>query len=178
MITGPSGVGKGTLIARLIAARPEIELSVSATTRAPRPGEIDGREYIFLAPGCFQSKVASGMFLEHATYIGNQYGTLKSEIDKRLSSEKSVVLEIEIQGARQVREAMRDAVQIFIQPPSLEELRKRLVDRRTDSPEQIDSRLATAVEELRAESQFDNVILNDDLDDATSKLIETVDKNL
>ncbi len=171
-------MGKGTLIAKLIDARPDIELSVSATTRPPRSGEIDGREYVFLAPESFQSKVASGMFLEHATYIGNQYGTLKSEIDKRLSRERSVVLEIEIQGARQIREAMPDAVQIFIKPPSLEELRKRLVDRHTDSLEQIDSRLATAVEELRAESQFDNVILNEDLEDATSKLLEIVDKNL
>ncbi len=177
VITGPSGVGKGTLIARLLAARPEIEVSVSATTRPARQGEAEGQDYIFLTDYQFQSKVVSGLFLEHAVYIGNRYGTLKSEIEERLKRDKSVVLEIEIQGARQIREVMPDAVQIFIKPPSLEQLRTRLEDRHTDSEEQIDARMATAVDELHAESQFEDVVVNDDLDQAVEDLVEIVDRS-
>lgn len=178
VITGPSGVGKGTLIERLLACRPEIELSVSATTRRPRHGEMNGRDYTFLSPESFHSKVESGQFLEHATYIGNQYGTLISEIDRRLNAGKSVVLEIEIQGARQIRKAMPEAVQIFIKPPSLDELKKRLLERHTDTPEQIEARLETAVKELKSEPQFDNVVVNDDLDLAVEQLKRIVDENL
>ncbi len=118
VITGPSGVGKGTLIERLLERIPELELSVSATTRAPRPGEIDGRDYHFLTPEEFDRRVGAADFLEHATYSGNRYGTLREEVERRLAEGRSVVLEIEVQGARQVREAMPEAVQIFIAPPS------------------------------------------------------------
>lgn len=116
VITGPSGVGKGTLISRLLEALPELELSVSATTRRPRPGERDGREYHFLSEAEFSERVAAGDFLEHATYSGNRYGTLRSAVEERLAAGRSVVLEIEVQGARQVRAAMPEAILIFIAP--------------------------------------------------------------
>ena len=109
VITGPSGVGKGTLIAELLERIPELELSVSATTREPRPGEVDGREYHFLSPEEFERRVEAGDFLEHATYSGNRYGTLRSEVESRLAAGRSVVLEIEVQGARQIRESMPEA---------------------------------------------------------------------
>ena len=117
VITGPSGVGKGTLIERLLESVPELVLSVSATTRDPRPGETDGRDYHFLTPDEFDRRVGAGDFLEHATYSGNRYGTLRDEVGRRLAEGRSVVLEIEVQGARQVRAAMPEAVLIFIAPP-------------------------------------------------------------
>ena len=118
VITGPSGVGKGTLIAKLLEAIPELELSVSATTREPRPGELDGRDYHFLSPEEFRRRLEADDFLEHASYSGNYYGTLRSEVERRIAECRSVVLEIEVQGARQVRPAMGyDAVIIFIAPP-------------------------------------------------------------
>lgn len=178
VITGPSGVGKGTLIGGLLYARPEIELSISATTRPPRRGEQDGRDYYFLTPKQFDAKVANGEFLESATYIGNRYGTLRSEIDRRLGRDKSVVLEIEIQGARQIRESMPEAEQIFIKPPSNEELRRRLIDRGTDTPEQVDARMSTAKAELSAEKEFDNVVVNETVDRAVAELSDLVDESL
>src|SRR6266508_2383560 len=124
VITGPSGVGKGTLIAELLRRVPGLELSVSATTRAPREGEVDGRDYHFLDRDEFDRRAAAGEFLEHASYSGNRYGTLRSEVERRLASGASVLLEIEVQGARQVRAAMPEAVQAFIAPPSPDVLRK------------------------------------------------------
>ncbi|HXR60786.1 MAG TPA: guanylate kinase, partial [Solirubrobacterales bacterium] len=136
VITGPSGVGKGTLIRELLQRVPDLELSVSATTRPPREGEIDGRDYHFLTPEEFDRRIAAEDFLEFATYSGNLYGTLRSEVERRLSLGHSVVLEIEVQGARQVRDALPDAVQVFIAPPSEDALRARLVGRGTDDPAQ------------------------------------------
>src|SRR5918996_5861840 len=129
VITGPSGVGKGTLIARLLKRVPGLELSVSATTRRPRPGEVDGREYHFLDPAEFDRRVAGGEFLEHATYSGHRYGTLRSEVESRLRSGRSVVLEIELQGARQARERRPESINVFIAPPAPADLRRRLVGR-------------------------------------------------
>jgi guanylate kinase len=170
VITGPSGVGKGTLIERLLERIPDLELSVSATTRSPRPGEVDGRDYHFLAPEDFDRRVAAGDFLEHATYSGNRYGTLREEVERRLAEGRSVVLEIEVQGARQVREAMPEAVQIFIAPPSPEVLRERLEGRGTDSPEAIEDRLRTAETELEARDEFTHVVVNDEVQKAASEL--------
>jgi guanylate kinase len=174
VVTGPSGVGKGTLIERLLESVPGLEVSVSATTRKPRPGEADGRDYHFLGPEEFERRVAAGDFLEHATYSGNRYGTLRSEVDRRLATGTSVVLEIELQGARQVRAAMPESVQVFIAPPSPEALRERLQRRGTDSENAIVERLRVAEGELAAQSEFAHVIVNDDVDRAAGKLERTV----
>jgi guanylate kinase len=170
VITGPSGVGKGTLIEQLLERIPELELSVSATTREPRPGEVDGRDYHFLASAEFERRVDAGDFLEHATYSGNRYGTLRQEVERRLVEGRSVVLEIEVQGARQVRKAMPEAVQIFIAPPDPESLRERLEGRGTDSADAIERRLQTAEIELEAQAEFPHVIVNDEVQKAASKL--------
>lgn len=174
VITGPSGVGKGTLIRGLLERVPELELSVSATTRAPRPGEEDGVDYHFLTSERFESRVNAGDFVEHASYSGNRYGTLRSELERRLAAGAGVVLEIEVQGARQVRASMPDAVAVFIAPPSLDALRARLVGRGTDSPEQVDERLRTAERELEAQPEFGHVVVNDRLEQATDELVEIV----
>jgi guanylate kinase len=155
------------LIRALCRDFPDARLSVSATTRPPRSGEVDGRDYHFLSPEDFDRKVEAGQFLEHATYAGNRYGTLRSEVE-----EGPVVLEIEVQGARQVRDALPESVQVFIAPPSNEELRARLLERGTDSPETIRRRLDVAEEELRAKDEFDHVIVNDDLNEAVRELVE------
>jgi guanylate kinase len=174
VITGPSGVGKGTLIRGLLERVPELELSVSATTRRPRPGEQDGVHYHFMSPETFAAHVAAGDFLEHAAYSGHRYGTLRSEVRRRLDQGRPVVLEIEVQGARQVRESMDEAVAVFIAPPSIEALRARLVGRGTDSPEQVAERLRTAQQELEAQPEFAHVVVNDRLEDATDELAAIV----
>ncbi len=170
VITGPSGVGKGTLIEQLLERVPELELSVSATTREPRQGEVDGRDYHFLTPEEFDRRVEAGDFLEHATYSGNRYGTLRQEVERRLAEGRSVVLEIEVQGARQVRAAMPEAVLIFIAPPDPASLRKRLEGRGTDSAEAIERRLRTAEIELEAQAEFPHVIVNDEVQKSASDL--------
>ncbi len=174
VITGPSGVGKGTLIRGLLERVPALELSVSATTRAPRPGELDGRDYHFLSAAEFARRVAAGEFVEHATYSGQRYGTLRSELEGRVAAGVPVVLEIEVQGARQVREAMPQAIQVFIAPPSLDALRARLVGRGTDDPTQVEDRLRTARVELAAQPEFGHVVVNDRLEQATAVLVGIV----
>jgi guanylate kinase len=154
---------------------PGLELSVSATTRPPRPGEEDGREYWFLSDEEFQKRLQNGEFLEHAEYAGNRYGTLRSELDRAVDSGAwGLVLEIELQGARQVREALPEALQVFIAPPSLEALRTRLVGRGHESPEQIERRLEVAERELSAQSEWRHVIVNDRLEDAVERLAKLV----
>jgi guanylate kinase len=170
VITGPSGVGKGTLIRSLRQRMPELELSVSATTRRPRAGETQAVDYHFLAPEEFARRVAAGDFVEHADYAGARYGTLRCELDTRTAAGRPVVLEIELQGARQVRETLPSAVQVFIAPPSLEALRARLVGRGTDAPEQIEARLRTAEREVAAQDEFAHVVVNDRLEDAVDAL--------
>jgi len=172
VITGPSGVGKGSLITELRKRIPELELSTSATTRSPREGEVDGEHYHFLSPEQFDERVAAGMFLEHAAYSGNQYGTLRSEVDTRIGQGHPVVLEIEVQGAEQIRESMPEAVQLFIMPPEpeLETLLSRLGGRGTDSAEAIAGRMAVAEEELEARHHFHHRVVNDDLDRAADEL--------
>ena len=178
MITGPSGVGKGTLIRTLLERVPELELSVSATTRAPRPGEVDGRDYHFLSEAEFDRRVREGDFLEHADYSGRRYGTLRSELEQRRQTGASVVLEIELQGARQVQQKMPEAMRIFIAPPSEEALRTRLIGRGTDDDEQRERRMATAKRELAAQDEFDIVVVNDRLDDAADDLERIVRRAL
>lgn len=178
VITGPSGVGKGTLIRALFDRIPALELSVSATTRPPRPGEQDGVAYHFLSREQFTDRVEQGDFVEHAEYSGNRYGTLRSELERRVRAGVPVVLEIEVQGARQVREKMPEAVQVFIAPPSRETLRTRLVGRGTDSPDQVQRRLETADAELAAQPEFPHVVVNDRLEDAIEDLVGVVEREL
>jgi guanylate kinase len=170
VITGPSGVGKGTLIRGLMERIDGLELSVSATTRAPRPGEQDGVDYHFLTREEFDRRVAGGEFVEHADYAGRSYGTLRSELEERMAAGTPVVLEIEVQGARQVRAAMGEAVQVFIAPPSLDALRTRLIGRGTDDSEEVERRLRVAEEELTAQPEFAHVVVNDRLEDALERL--------
>ena len=178
VITGPSGVGKGTLIRGLMERLPGLELSVSATTRAPRAGEREGVEYHFLPRQEFDRRVAQGEFVEHADYAGRSYGTLRSELESRVRDGIPVVLEIEVQGARQVRSAMPEAVQVFIAPPSLPALRTRLVGRGTDDPEEVERRLQVAEHELGAQPEFAHVVVNDRLDDALDGLAAIVAEQL
>ncbi len=191
VITGPSGVGKGTLIRGLMERLPELRLSVSATTRRPRPGERDGVDYYFLTPEEFDRHVRDGDFVEHAEYAGRSYGTLHSELESTPGEQgaeaaggagqdpqRPVVLEIEVQGARQVRQSVPDAVQVFIAPPSLEALRTRLIGRGTDGSEEVERRLLVAEQELTAQPEFGHVVVNDRLDEALDRLCAIVEEEL
>jgi guanylate kinase len=162
-------VGKGTLIKGLLERVPGLQLAVSATTRRPREGEVNGVDYHFLSPEDFDRRVHAGEFLEHAEYAGNRYGTLKSELSRPA---RGIVLEIDVQGARQVRESVPEARLVFIEPPSFEDLERRLSGRGSDHPEQIERRLAAARGELAAADEFDHRIVNDDLDRALKELGE------
>jgi guanylate kinase len=178
VITGPSGVGKGTLIRILRERVGDLALSTSATTRPPREGEEDGRDYHFLTADEFARRAEANEFLEHAAYSGNRYGTLRSEVERRLAAGESVVLEIEVQGARQVRAAMPEAVLVFIAPPDPAALRERLERRGTDDPEAISERLRTAQIELDAQQEFQHQIVNDDLERAAGELERIVREEL
>jgi guanylate kinase len=162
-------VGKGTLIRGLLERVSGLELAVSATTRPPRQGEVNGRDYHFLTPEEFEHRVRDGDFVEHAVYAGNRYGTLRTELDRPA---RLILLEIDLQGARQVRETLPEAVQVFIAPPSLEDLEERLSERGSDTPEQIRDRLAVAPGELAAQQEFSRVVVNDDLERALRELEE------
>lgn len=169
-MSGPSGAGKGTLIQGLLPRCPWITTAISATTRARRPGEVDGLHYHFLTPERFEELVDAGAFVEHVSYAGNRYGTLHSEIDRILGEGRAPLVEIELRGARAVREARPDSVAVFIAPPSIEELERRLEGRATDSPAAIAERMRVSEIELRARDEFDHVIINDDAGAATDRL--------
>jgi len=164
-------VGKGTLIKGLLEEVPGLQLAVSATTRAPREAEVNGVDYHFLSQEDFDRRVANGEFVEHAEYAGNSYGTLKSELTRPA---RGIVLEIDVQGARQVRETLPEAVLIFIEPPSFEDLERRLAGRGSDQPAQIERRLAAARDELAAADEFDHRLVNDDLKRARRELAQLV----
>jgi guanylate kinase len=168
-------VGKGTLIRLLRERLPQLGLSVSATTRAPRPGEVDGADNHFLSDADFDRLVAEGAFVEHAEYAGRRYGTLRDELERRSGAGEPVVLEIEVEGARQVRAAMPGALQVFIAPPSREALRERLVGRGTDAADVIERRLEVAERELDAQHEFGHVVVNDRLEDAVRELVAVVE---
>lgn len=169
--SGPSGVGKGTLLRPLIAEHPDIVLSVSATTRSPRPGEQDGVDYHFVTREQFEAFIADGEMLEYAEYNGNYYGTPRRFVSEQLDLGRNVVLEIEVKGAMQVKRACPTAVLVFVMPPSYAELRERLESRHTESAEQIQKRLEAAVGEIRRLYEYDFVVINDNLEDARNRLL-------
>lgn len=170
VITGPSGVGKGTLVAALRRRHPQIWLSVSATTRAPRSGEQDGEHYFFMSREQFEQQVAAAGLLEWAEFAGNLYGTPRAPVSEHLAQGQPVLLEIELEGARQVRRSFPQGFQVFIEPPSLEELERRIRGRGTDDDSAIERRLRRAREELAAAAEFDAVVMNGDLDTAIGEL--------
>ncbi|MCC5662907.1 guanylate kinase [Nostoc sp. CHAB 5784] len=173
VLTGPSGVGKGTLMRSLLKRHPELYYSVSVTTRSPRPGEIDGKDYYFISRSKFEQLLAEGEFLEWAEFAGNYYGTPREAVINQIHFGKLVVLEIELEGARQIRASFPSAFSIFILPPSFDELEKRIRDRAQDSEEAIARRLLRAQEEIKAANEFDIQIVNDDFETALND-IETV----
>jgi len=170
VVSGPSGVGKGALVARLTSAMPDLHLSVSATTRPSRPGEAHGVHYHFVTPERFQELVDGDGFLEWADVFGRRYGTPRAEVEQALAAGRDVVLEVNIDGARQVRARAPDALLIFLKPPSLAELERRLRSRGTEPEDQIRRRLAAARAELAAEDEFDDSVVNDDLETAVKEL--------
>lgn len=174
MVSGPSGAGKGTLIRGVLARFPLLAAAISATTRTMRVGEVDGREYHFLTDESFEALVHEGAFVEHVTYAGNRYGTLVSELHRITGDGRSVIVEIELQGARFVREASPDCVLVFIAPPSMEELARRLRARATDSAAEIATRLEVGEQEVAAMDEFDHRIVNHDVQHATAELIAVI----
>lgn len=171
VLAGPSGVGKGSVIAAVRRLHPEVWVSVSVTTRAPRPGETDGVEYHFVTAGEYERLIAEGALLEHAVYGGNGYGTPRAQVAAQLAKGEPAVLEIDLQGARQVKHALPDAHLVFLAPPSFEELARRLNGRGTEPQEVVQRRLDIAREEMAAVEEFESVIVNDDVDRAAEALV-------
>ena len=177
VIAAPSGAGKTTLVKRLVANQPDLRFSISYTTRRKRRTEVDGVDYLFIDTATFEAKRAEGELLECAEVFDNYYATSRSQVEKHLAEGHDVLLEIDWQGARQVREAMPECVTIFVLPPSLEELERRLRDRRTDNPDVIARRLRDALSDMSHWDEFDYVIINDDLDQAVADLEDVLAGN-
>ncbi len=176
VVSGPSGAGKDTLIQAALEAIPELTLIASATTRRPRKGEVDGKDHVFLSRGEFERWIEEDRFLEWAEYSGNLYGTPKQSVEALLDSGRSVILRIELQGARQIKERRPDAVMVFVRAPSLEETRRRLEGRATETSESVESRMATAVKEVAARDEFDYEVVNEDREQARKDMIEIMEK--
>ena len=176
VLSGPSGVGKSTVVAELIKTCPKIWISVSVTTREPRPGEVDGREYYFVDDREFDRLVASGALLEWATFAGRRYGTPRAPLEEKLAAGVACLLEIDLAGARQVRKAEPEALLVFLAPPSWDELVRRLTGRATEPPEVLASRLAAAREELAAADEFDITLVNTSVQDVCRQLITLIEQ--
>jgi guanylate kinase len=177
VLAGPAGVGKGTIVQRILASESDFLLSVSATTRDPRPGEVDGVHYHFISKAEFESLIAENQLLEYAIVHGsNYYGTLLNELTRAEAEDKHLLLEIDLQGARQVKARIPQALTIFISPPSWEELESRLRNRGTETEEQIQTRLSTARTELASAGEFDFNLTNQDLDSCVAQVVELVRK--
>ena len=174
VVSSPSGGGKGTIIQRVLDVVPNLSYSVSFTTRAPRPGEADGREYFFVNRDVFDEMVGAGEFLEWACVHGNYYGTAKRQVVEETAAGIDIILEVDVQGAASVRQLLLDSVSVFILPPSYEVLRERLIARGTDTPEELGVRLRNAPTELRQYSAFDYVIINDEVDRAAAQLASII----
>ena len=174
VLTGPSGVGKGTLMNEILNRYPELHYSVSATTRSPRPGEINGKNYNFISRSQFEQLVTQGEFLEWAEFAGNCYGTPREAVFNQIQAGKLVLLEIELAGARQIRNTFPSALSIFILPPSFAELEKRIRGRGQDSEEAISRRLQRAEEEIAAANEFDLKIINDDFEKALNEIEKAI----
>lgn len=170
VISGPSGAGKSTVVFKAIEGRSDICFSTSVTTRKPRPNEVDGREYFFVEPDRFKEMVANDELLEHAEYVANNYGTPRAYVEQKLDAGIDVLLDIEVQGARQVNKKMPEAVKIFIIPPSMAELRRRLENRGTDTARAIEARLVRARQEYAEADFYDYIVINDDADRAAAEL--------
>lgn len=174
IIAGPSGVGKGSVIKKVFESGRKLYFSVSATTRAPRPGERDGVDYHFISYEQFQSWIAEGAFLEHAEFVGNCYGTPKRYVDEAMDRGEDVILDIEVQGAEQVHRLRPEAVRIFLAPPSWAELRRRLTGRGTESEEKVEKRLQRSREEFQVARDYDYLVVNDDLEQAAAEVLAII----
>lgn len=174
IIAGPSGVGKGSVIKKVFESGRKLYFSVSATTRAPRPGERDGMDYHFISYKQFQSWIAEGAFLEHAEFVGNCYGTPKRYVDEAMDRGEDVILDIEVQGAEQIHRLRPEAVRIFLAPPSWAELRRRLTGRGTESEEKLEKRLQRSREEFQVARDYDYLVVNDDLEQAAAEVLAII----
>ena len=177
VISGPSGAGKGTLVERVRASRPDLGLTVSATTREPRAGEVDGVNYYFLTDDEFSARVEAGDFIEWAQVHDHRYGTLASEVDRNFATGQSLILEIDVQGALAVKERFPESVLIFIEPPSLDILKERLIGRGSETPESLALRLHTAEGEMQLRDRYDEIVVNDDLASATDELLAVLNRH-
>ena len=174
VLSGFAGTGKGTIMKELLSKHNSYALSISATTRNPRPGEVDGREYFFKTKEEFEAMIEAGEFLEHACYVGNYYGTPKQYVREQLEAGKDVILEIEIQGALSIKKQFPDALLLFVAPPSADELKERLVGRGTETADVIEQRLARAVEESKGIENYDYLVVNDNLDECVENVHQMI----